>query len=63
MELEQLRQQAENYRIIYRSNQCSREEAKYFIQPYLDLANKKSKELAKKYNQKVKTIGFSEFVR
>ncbi len=63
MNVDEIRQTSEIYKILYRGNQCSREVAKENIQPYLDLVNEKSKELAKKYNQKTKIIGFSEYVR
>lgn len=63
MSIDDLRCQAENYRAMYRCGGCTREEARFYIQPYLDLANKKSKELAKKYNQKPKLIQFCEYVR
>lgn len=61
--IEALRQQAEKYKSMYKLNLCTREEAKNNIQPYLDELNKKSKELAKKYNQKPKKINFSSYVR
>lgn len=63
MDKEEARMQAEYYRSLYRSNQCSRDKAKEMIQPYLDLVNEKSKEIAKKYNQRPKFITFNPYVR
>lgn len=63
MNTEEIKMQAEYYRSLYRSNQCSRELAKEMIQPYLDLVNEKSKEIAKKYNQKAKLVAFASYVR
>ena len=58
-----LQSQAEYYKYLYQTNQCTREQAKVKIQPYLDFVNSKSKELCKKYNQKHKEITFSYFMR
>lgn len=63
MNKEELKTQAEKYRVLYNSNMCTREEAKQYIQPYLDLLNEKSIIIAKKYNQKPQKITFSSFVR
>jgi uncharacterized protein YfaT (DUF1175 family) len=62
-DIEELKNRAEDYRIIYKAGQCTREEAKLNIMPYINLVNSKSKELAKKYNQRPKLIGFSNYVR
>jgi len=61
--VDNLRVQAEEYRILYKTGQCAREEAKNKIQPFLNVINKKSIELAKKYNQKPKKISFAIYVR
>lgn len=58
-----LRNTAETYRYLYRKGVCSRDVAKLNIQPYLDIANERSKELAKKYNQKPQIIKFYGYVR
>lgn len=63
MTKEELKNQAEYYRFLYRINQCDREVAKEMIQPYLDLVNEKSKEIAKKYNQRPKLVQFVSYVR
>lgn len=62
-EVLKLKLNAEYYRNLYRLGQCSREEAKDEILPYLNVVNKKAKELAKKYNQRYSPINFSYFVR
>ena len=54
---------ADTYCDLYRLGKISREEAKEHIMPYLDYVNKKSKELANKYNQKHKEITFSYYLR
>lgn len=51
------------YREMYRHNQCTIEEAKDAIMPYINLVNEKSKNIAAKYSQKPKKITFSGFVR
>lgn len=58
-----MRQRAIEARIMYKTGEIAREEAKVIISLYLDEMNKKSLELAKKYNQKHKKVTFSSFVR
>lgn len=59
----ELKTQAEIARAKYRSNYISRDEAKEQIMPYLDSVNERSRELAKKYNQKPKLVTFTAYVR
>lgn len=54
---------AENARTLYRSNLISREEAVERINPFVTAYNKKSREIAKKYNQRAKTISIATFLR
>jgi hypothetical protein len=54
---------AEYYRSLYNLGGCSREVAKEMIEPYLNKVNLKSKELAKKYNQKHRNITFANYIR
>lgn len=61
--MEELKTIADTYCDLYRLGKVSREEAKEYIMPYLDYVNEKSKELAKKYNQKHKEITFSYYLR
>lgn len=58
-----LKSQAEEGRYLYAIGKISRERAKEMIQPYLDKVNEKQKELAKKYNQKIKKVNFNSYVR
>lgn len=39
------------------------DEAKEAVKPYVEAFNKKSKEIAKKYNQRPRTITVSKFLR
>lgn len=61
--IEKIKDTAEYYKMLYNSGGCTREEAKKYIQPYLDLVNKKSIEIALKYNQKPKKINFISYIR
>ena len=62
-EILELKIHAEYYRDLYRLGKIYREEAKQEIMPYLDKVNEKSKELAKKYNQKYRPVNFCAYVR
>lgn len=61
--LEQIKEQAFIARDSYKAGFISREEAKRLIMPYINAFNDKSKEIAKKYNMKPKTISFIGFCR
>lgn len=50
-------------RAKYLCGDLDRRTAKEIIDPYIQTFNEKSKELAKKYNQRPKLISFSIFVR
>ena len=63
LETFELKTKAEEYRFLYKTGQVSREEAKEVIMLYLDAINNKSKELAKKYNQKYKPVTLASFLR
>ena len=54
---------AQKARTLYNTGKIDRKQAKEEIDPYINLFNKKSKEIAKKYNLKPKLITFSSFVR
>lgn len=62
-DIKQLKEQAEIGRAMYRNNLISRTEAQELIMPYIDKVNERSKELAKKYNQKPKLTSFSAYLR
>jgi hypothetical protein len=59
----ELKNRAEIAKMKYKNNLITREEAKKEIQPFIDYANKKAVELAKKYNQKPRKISFIAYVR
>lgn len=63
IEVKELKGIAEEYRALYRLNKISREEAKQQIMPYINHFNERSKEIAKKYKMKPKTITFAKFIR
>lgn len=62
-EIMELKQKAENAKYLYRTNTINRKTAKEEIMPYIEAYNKKSLEIAKKYNQKAKKLTFASFVR
>ena len=59
----ELKNRAEIAKMKYKNNLITREEAKKEIQPFIDYANKKAVELAKKYNQQPRKISFIAYVR
>lgn len=59
----ELRNLAEEARRSYRSNLINRDEAIKQINPFIEAYNKKSKEIAKNYNQRPKTISVASFLR
>lgn len=59
----ELRNKAEEARRSYRSNLINRDEAIERINPFIEAYNTKSKEIAKKYNQRPKTISVASFLR
>ena len=62
-EVKALKDKAEKGRILYRSSQIDIKEAKAMVMPYLNAVNKRAKELAKKYNQRPRSVNFYSFVR
>lgn len=50
-------------RHLYAIGEISREEALERIEPYIKAFNKKSKEIAKKYNFPAKTVSAKKFLR
>lgn len=61
--MEELKNRAFDARESYKSGLITREEAKDDIKPYIDVFNKRSKEIAKKYGMKPKTITLAGFLR
>lgn len=62
-EIQELKKQADEAKHLYRAGLIDRDKAKSYISPYIIAYNKKSEEIAKKYNQKAKTLTFASFVR
>ena len=62
-ETKRLRDRAEKGRMLYRSGNATMEEAKELVMPYINHFNNRSKEIAKKYNQRPKFISFNSFCR
>ncbi len=58
-----LRQEAEQAKIAYKCNLITRNEAMKKIEPFITAYNEKSKEIAKKYGQRPKTINATSFLR
>jgi hypothetical protein len=61
--LEKIKAEAFLAKEMYKVGSITRAEAKTLIMPYIEAFNAKSKEIAKKYNQRAKTISFAGFVR
>jgi len=59
----ELRAKAEEARALYRMGMISKKEAKIIINPYIDAVNEKSRELAKKYQQKPRYVSFEAYCR
>lgn len=58
-----LKTKAEQARTLLRIGEIDFDEAKKLVKPYIDLINSKSKEIAKKYNQKPRLVSVSGFLR
>jgi polyhydroxyalkanoate synthesis regulator phasin len=53
---------AEKHRDLYKIGKISKEEASKFIKPYIDELNKKSIQIAEKYNQKPKKVSVAKYL-
>lgn len=62
-ETKELKMQADEYKALYKMGKITRNEAAEYIMPYINAFNEKSKEIAKKYNMKPKTINFAGYLR
>jgi hypothetical protein len=62
-EIKPIKHKAEKAKYLYNIGKMSREEAKEEIGPYIELFNEKAKSIAKKYNQKPKTISYVTYLR
>lgn len=61
--MEEIKVKAFEAKESYRAGFITREEAKELITPYIEAFNNKSREIARKYGMKAKTITFAGFVR
>ena len=62
-ELNAVKEIAEDARYLYIIGKITRKEALAKITPFINAFNEKSKTIAKKYNQRAKTISFATYVR
>lgn len=60
---EELREQAERTRFLYKTGAISKSEAKEMINDYAKYFNEKSKELAVKYNRRPMNFSFEAYMR
>lgn len=63
MKKEELKQQAEYYRNLYRSGHIDYDTAKNMIQPYLNMLNTDYRNITKAYGRIYKEITFSEYIK
>lgn len=54
---------AEKTKFLYKTGAITRREAKEMIKPFEEAFNRKSKEIAKKYNVKAKLFNFNAYMR
>lgn len=62
-ETQSLRQEAQEVKIKFYNGLISYDEAKKLVKPYIDAVNSKSRELAKKYNQKPRLVSVTGYLR
>ncbi|MBQ6554473.1 MAG: hypothetical protein IJR45_01020 [Firmicutes bacterium] len=62
-EIATLKQQADEAKVLYRLGHITRAEAEKMIAPYKEAFNKKSKEIAAKYNMRPKLFSVAAFLR
>lgn len=62
-EARELLVKAQKAKALYSIGKLNRSQARAEIDPYIQAFNNKSKEIAKKYNQRPKLMSFSQFVR
>jgi hypothetical protein len=61
--VEQLKNEAEAGRALYRKGEIERKEALAMVNPYIEAVNAKSAEIAKKYNMRPKKVNATSFLR
>lgn len=63
MTIEELRNEAERYRALLSMGECSYEEARKHVDPYIKAVNERAKEIAKKYNRRAQKMTAIAFLR
>lgn len=63
VEMQALKDKAEKGRVLYNTGHIERKEAEAMIMPYINAVNARSKELARKYNQRPRLTNFKAFIR
>lgn len=63
MNIDEAKEQALKARLQYNAGEILRGEADKLIKPYKELFNKKSEEIAMKYNQKPQRFSTADFLR
>lgn len=63
MTIEELKARAEKYRAMLHIGECTYEEARKNVDPYIKAVNEKAKEIAKKYNRKAPKMTAMAFLR
>lgn len=58
-----LKSEAEKAKILLWNGEIDLKEAKNKVKPYIDMVNEKSRELAKRYNQKPRLVSITSFLR
>lgn len=63
MTLDELRVRAEQYRSLLHMGECTYEEARKYVDPYINAVNEKAKTIAKKYNRRAPKMTSMAFLR
>lgn len=63
LEVKELKQTAEEGRMLYRTGQVEIKEAKQMIMPYLKAVNEYSAKIAKEYGMKPRKVNFYAYCR
>ena len=58
-----LKSEGEKAKILLWNGEIDLKEAKNKVKPYIDMVNEKSRELAKRYNQKPRLVSATSFLR
>ncbi len=63
IDIDTLRKDAEHYRDLLQIGECSYEEARAHVDPYIKAVNEKAKEIAKKYGRRAPKMSPMAFLR